>query len=776
MSRTRNGLWELCEEMRGRGQRPDLGPIIIEAKRRGLSPTYADVRQAARRLPMAAVGTFYLPEILPAFLSACVESTGPLSVLDPWCGIGELVTEVASKAKVSRAVAVTPSLAEVEVARLLAGDRGISWKTGEPLDELDALSEKGERFDVVVSCPPFLAGPREEVRIATSEGELTVRGHASELVILKAAMLLAEGGTAFFVVPDRFFLDRAAGSVRKALAECGLYLDAVFAFPAGAFSPVAQIRTNLVALRRTKPDSLFVAELSPERDFRPILANWKKRRQGKAVSLGRLVDAGSFRSYGALEFEDRLEKLVKRSGLPGIRLAEVAKEANLCDRKSEQGFEERPNSVYLPLIGTSEAVSALSGLRIKPHNYVQLVLDEGRALAPYVARFFNSELGRLTRGSLLSGSVIPKLTKRSLSEAVLYLPPVDVQARAVETQTEISNLRSAVARLETTLWESPLQCEKVHKALQTLNREDDFEAWVDSLPFPLASILRRYVADGDVHLKNEHLLRFFEGLAEFLAAVMLSAFWSDRDFFERNRASWFGAEGASGLEVSTFGTWVNLWKSLAKSVRRELSSQEEGARERCLYMFRRTGTELLDTISHKRLCDVFDATCQYRNLWKGHGGIEGEKEGERRRVLLEEQLARVREVIGDAFETTLLVRPKGAKYSAGIYNNGVHLLVGSNPLFKEVAIETTVPLDTQKAYLIEKGNSGALEVLPFVRIGPSPATDRNACYFYSRVVGESVRYVSYHFEDQPELVEQNRTIVELLESLRSGCGEEGAAT
>jgi hypothetical protein len=273
------------------------------------------------------------------------------------------------------------------------------------------------------------------------------------------------------------------------------------------------------------------------------------------------------------------------------------------------------------------------------------------------------------------------------------------------------------------------------------------------------------VADSDVHLKNEHLLRFFEGLGEFLTALMLSAFWTDKDYFGQNRASWFGPDSLLALRTCSFGTWVNLWKCLAKSVRRDLSSKEEGARERCLRMFRRSGVELVEAISQKGLVEVFDATCEYRNLWKGHGGIEGEREGGRRRALLEDQLARVRELLADSFDGSLLVRTRSARYTAGVFSNTVHLLVGSNPLFKESVVETTVPLDTARLYFIEKDNTGALEMLPFVRIGPSPSADKNACYFYNRMVPEGVRYVSYHFEDQPEIIETDDTLQRFISSL-----------
>ena len=40
--------------------------------------------------------------------------------------------------------------------------------------------------------------------------------------------------------------------------------------------------------------------------------------------------------------------------------------------------------------------------------------------------------------------------------------------------------------------------------------DDDFEQWLERLPFPLASILWRYYADEEPGVKNAHLFNFFE--------------------------------------------------------------------------------------------------------------------------------------------------------------------------------------------------------------------------------------------------------------------------
>src|SRR5205823_14292929 len=57
----------------------------------------------------------------------------------------------------------------------------------------------------------------------------------------------------------------------------------------------------------------------------------------------------------------------------------------------------------------------------------------------------------------------------------------------------------------------------------------NLEQWFETLPFPLASILRAWQAtpSQDFKTKHEHLLHFFEGTAQFISIIFLSAYRSN---------------------------------------------------------------------------------------------------------------------------------------------------------------------------------------------------------------------------------------------------------
>ena len=60
-------------------------------------------------------------------------------------------------------------------------------------------------------------------------------------------------------------------------------------------------------------------------------------------------------------------------------------------------------------------------------------------------------------------------------------------------------------------------------------------------------------------------------------------------------------------------------------------------------------------------------------------------------------------------------------------------------------------MEDEKLYLLHANQQTPVELVPFVRMLASPEQEQNACYFYNRQEGNQVRWVSYHFDNQPEV-------------------------
>jgi len=103
-----------------------------------------------------------------------------------------------------------------------------------------------------------------------------------------------------------------------------------------------------------------------------------------------------------------------------------------------------------------------------------------------------------------------------------------------------------------------------------------------------------------------------------------------------------------------------------------------------------------------------------------------------------------------------------------VFENEIAILTGSNSEFLKETRSTAEWLDGDHLYLIKKDSLRGLKLRPLVRVGPSPASAKNACYFFNRVEKDGLRFVSYHFADIPEIkasLEEASTVLRFLGEL-----------
>jgi hypothetical protein len=744
--------------LRGLAALPDL---IVRARNDGVAVSWQDLCA----LPTSFTGHEpFAPRFLIDFVVNYLRDRRHATVLNPWCEAGSLalVLAVLESLAVDRAAMISRHQSVVELAQLLGEARRHEWRVEDPQH---LVLPKDDDFDVVVSMPPWGLQPTERT-FDGPDGQFKVTDSATHLLVLDACLRLSLGGQALFVVPQGFFAQDRPGAL-GALPRLGLHLSAALMLP--EWTSVIAIPTYLVIIARGVDDEAFVGQLQPEGDNGDLLTNLQSRTAGDTPQMGRLVRTSEFRSFRGLVLQEEVIRAIEPTGGSAVRLGDISEAFDLGRQTPDGDFPERANAFYLPTIGNSPAVVRFADLRNKPHNYIQVTLRAERALADYLAAYFSTPLGLRARQSVERGSYIPKISKASAGEALVVLPPLEVQRQAVDVQRAIGQLRLDLAARERQLWTRPSSAIEIATSLSSLSERTGLEQWADSLPFPLASILWQYVAVAEIDATRakKHLLHFFEAATEFLTCVLLSAFYSDPTYFAERKADWFpDPTRLDNLERSTFGTWRVIGARLAKSARTLLS---DGAnRAQLLRLFRCERTELVEGISSKDLFALFERTLGYRNDWEGHGGIESAREAERRLKILRDELASFREILATAFEFTDLLQPMEAVFSGGTFRHRALRLSGTRPIFRQVTVETVQPMDATKTYLLERGQLNPIALLPFVRMLPSPQTENNACYFFSRIEHGGVRFVSYHFEHEAEVVMPDVGVSEVLRKLADG--------
>ncbi len=540
-------------------------------------------------------------------------------------------------------------------------------------------------------------------------------------------------------------MKRGKHTVYENLSRFGLFIDAILALPSGTISGTS-LSGLLVIIRKQKPEKIFIGELSSNEDSNNVLLNnLKIRIEGKVRQHGILIKKEEFTSFQAFVSEYEFKELGRQLGLPATPINDFALEKNLSKPSYPKGFLDIPNALYLPLIGRSYAITSLADLQLKPHNYIQIVLDPEKVNAEYLAHFFNSNLGQKIRESLQSGVIIPKINKSQLNKAMVYIPELSTQIEVRQVDAIIEGISSALETLKKQLWEQPGNAQKVQKLVNSLKLNESFENWVDSLPFPLASILWVYHADDNPKYKLAHLLNFFEALTQFNTILMLSAYVSEPDFYIQHSNKWFNKKSLDWLkkEVS-FGKWYHLGRSLANETRHFLD--DKNTRNHCLNMFGNPNHDFINLLINEKLFDILKTVSNYRNHWKGHGGIEGPSEAKKRLGLLELELAETQKLVTDSYSTAFLLRPDSAEYRDGIHFYRADSLIGRSTPFKKLSIKTMSDMDSQKLYVLHKNQLKPVELLPFIQV-----VTNNACYFFSRIEENQAQYISYHFDRESSL-------------------------
>jgi hypothetical protein len=280
------------------------------------------------------------------------------------------------------------------------------------------------------------------------------------------------------------------------------------------------------------------------------------------------------------------------------------------------------------------------------------------------------------------------------------------------------------------------------------------DRWFETLPFPLASILRAWQAtqSEDFKTKYEHLLHFFEATAEFVSVIYLSAFSSREQFFlpHKTKIRETLQDQHLSFQQATFGTWKLVVEYFAKQTRILLAGEQE-SRSMCAEMFADQTLALPEMLSHKELVTILSTTNKMRNDWTGHGGVLSQEEARGRNEQLVGEVQKVRATMGDAWAAVQLIHAIHSRLRRGMYENEVSVLMGSNGEFLKENRMMSVCLDVERLYLTRTDERRALQLLPLVHLGSSPASAKNACYFFNRVEKDGVRFVSYHFAECPEL-------------------------
>lgn len=294
--------------------------------------------------------------------------------------------------------------------------------------------------------------------------------------------------------------------------------------------------------------------------------------------------------------------------------------------------------------------------------------------------------------------------------------------------------------------------EDKHSSLVESLEGEEFRTWMESLPFPLASILWSYRANKDANKRLEAILNFFEAFAEFhytvLMSLLITAAQTNPDLFISDAESIVEKKEnfKYWIKYPTLGSWIEQSNRLANIIRQIVHHKEKKIK---FYEITGQGTDFINNISKKSILNNLREALKIRND-KSHKRCEGEKHKKCLKSA-EDLLNQFWISNRNLFRDILMFYPLSGDQTPEGFIYPVKNLNGTNPNFLEDKIKSKFSLQSKNIYLMNASNHNPLKLQSFIRILTSKKTGEEAIYFYNKSDENNITWISYHYKPEPEL-------------------------
>jgi methylase of polypeptide subunit release factors len=741
-------LWDYIEAARGRETASRLIAAWLHARIEHDEPVSPDLLYAIAEKRLDWPGDeHFTPKALTSFIGSLASLHPAQSVLDPTCGLGLLLHNVAASAGAQVVHGIDLNAECRDVAQAIFGNKA-TILLGDALASPVGLQST---YDLIVANPPFGMKVRGTPMLPHLGNDF--RGDMGHALAVWACARLSGNGTAMLIVTPAFLWSAHGLEAQEAVRKCGFRVGALIHLPGGTF-PHTGINTYLAVFERGEQREVFVGEFADSSEHqKSLIANYKRRKPGEQPALGRLCALQAFRGFDAFAAQERLKRLVRATGWPQHLAESVILKAERFSSLDEHA-EGDPNGLCLRLVGQPVAVLDPDDLpRSAVRDSVRLTLDPRIVDDRYLVHWFNQSLvGQTTVASISQGGALSRLDLTALLKAVLCLPPLAEQRHVLQGIEHLSRVRAEATELETALWSCTEQTDVVVQQIRTINQEDRYEDWIETLPFPLASILwRQRAGGGSTREQYEVLLHFFEATAAFVATIHLSAFMTDDSLWREAAVGLRGSltEHHLSLDRATFGAWRQTVEYLSGRCRKLLD--DDAGLETCKRVYGTTNHRHIAMICHADLLTALQRANTIRNT-SSHAGAIGQDEAQSIHDELLTLVQKIRGVFGRSWLGYELIQPSESRYQGGIYHYKAKRLMGTRSTpFEVVERASGLPLESDRLYLFDAMSQKGRLLLPFIRVMPSPEKKANACFIFSRCEKAGARFVSYHFDEESSL-------------------------
>lgn len=418
--------------------------------------------------------------------------------------------------------------------------------------------------------------------------------------------------------------------------------------------------------------------------------------------------------------------------------------------------------LYVPMTASSRVSvqrSDMEGLG----RYLSVQLEGDRIQPSFLAAWLNSEQGILSqrraieassRGTPFVGALRrdPHALMQWADELIIPVPETRTQLALASAEEQLASFHAELRRQRGSIWSAPETAEDVVNRLAPAF-DESLSAWLDQLPFPIASALWTAETAGSTGDQQRAYLQAWEAIVTFHATVLLSA-------TRNNPGGSADAEAAIrqtldeqhlGIERASFGTWVVIVEKTSKDVRRALESGDADEIARTRRAFGDLGRSGIERLVSKALVTKFKEVNVKRNRWLGHTGYIAEQELRTQVISLVSDLRELREILGNVWSQLILVRAGDGRRERDGLRQSAEVALGTRSPFVKRVFGVGDLMIGEELYLVRDGSQSPVRLGQFVQLRAAPHAAQYTSYFYNRTERGTVRMVSYQYGPKSEL-------------------------
>jgi len=705
---------------------------------------------------------YLTPKFIVDFIREYILGLKIKSILDPYAGFCSLLMPLVKAKQIKNAKAYIQDFDHFFIAKYFLETNNIDIKNS----DFSILSnEDSDKYDLVVGHLPFNS---ENIKFKKKFNEINIDldDKVSNVLLIKSLLTLNEKGSAIFLVEPNFFQQRNIKLVYKYMKDLSLYIDSIISIPNGSLYPLTEKGGIIIIIHRGEFNKkVFLAELNQSRkNNSEIILNLKQKKEGTIPQLGVIIELDGFTNFKNILNQIDLEKAIDEMKLKEISFSDVVLEINNYKRNIENGFNIKSNSIYFPKFIDLETKVDFNELNSNYKDYIQIVVNPDIITAKELAILYNSHIGKRIKETLCKNTIIRKIDENLLMKSKIYKFKEDQIILYKETEHTISTYISLLETYQKDLAFNPNTVNKINKLVSAISTENSLENWIETLPYPLSYILRKYKTDLNIEHKVEYLLKFFQALLQYKSSLILSGYTNNRKFYSNEADKWLIHENKyqNWYKMSQFGGWRNFYNRLSSSLLNYLSNDHN---EIILELFNEIEIDFLYMLSNKDFNSIYLELNNYRNDWHGHSGIASKSTYEKRLEVLEEMLFKIKQLISDHFAYIDLITPISSYLEKGVYYYTVYSFMGTKRPFQEISIKSLIELDNYFLYLLPKKSNNPIKFFPLIKLKRSNIEKEMGFYFYDRLEADNtIRFISYDLEDS-DLNTEDRFVVNALNIL-----------